>query len=151
MDIPSFHFRWVLKLLTWHKCHCSHPVHIHDSIKLHPLSNELARVTALGQWSPLQSPSCQKWRPYMATRLFSKPVRAQEERNGPPRADQGLSTAKPRSRHVTWAQGWNPPTSPCPTLSAGVEPKSQGHCRKWHHKLKVLWRQYASIVYNQLT
>jgi len=22
------------------------------------------------------------------------------------------------------------PTSPCPTLSAGAEPKSQGHCRK---------------------
>ena len=29
----------------------------------------------------------------MAKRPFSKPVRAQEERNGPPSADQGLSTA----------------------------------------------------------
>ena len=29
----------------------------------------------------------------MARRPFSKPVRAQEERNGPPSADQGLSTA----------------------------------------------------------
>ena len=49
-------------------------------------------------------------------------------------------TAKPRSSHVSWAQGWNPPTSPCPTLSPSTEPKSQGHCWKWHHKLKVVWR-----------
>ena len=39
----------------------------------------------------------------MARRPFSKPVRAHEERNGPPGDDQGLSTAKPRSSHVTWA------------------------------------------------
>ena len=38
----------------------------------------------------------------MARRPFSKPVRAHEERNGPPGDDQGLSTAKPRSSHVTW-------------------------------------------------
>jgi len=37
--------------------------------------------------------------------MFSRLVRAQEERNGPPRAGQGLSTAKPRGSHVTWAQG----------------------------------------------
>ena len=30
------------------------------------------------------------------------------------------------------------PTSPCPALSAGAEPKFQGHCQKWHHKLKVI-------------
>ena len=42
------------------------------------------------------------------------------------------------SSHVIWAQCWNPFTFPCPTLSAGAEPKSQGHCRKWHHKLKVV-------------
>ena len=64
----------------------------------------------------------------MARRLFSKAIHAKEERNSPPSADQGLSTAKPRSSHVTWGQCWNLPTSPCPTLSAGVEPKSQGHC-----------------------
>ena len=77
---------------------------------------------------------------------------AQEGRSGPPSADQGFSTAKPRSSHVTWAQGWNPLTSPCPTLSAGihVETKSQGLCRKWHHKLKVVWCIYASIAYNRL-
>ena len=41
----------------------------------------------------------------MARRPFSKPVRAHEETNGPPGDDQGLSTAKPRNSHVTWAQG----------------------------------------------
>ena len=40
--------------------------------------------------------------------------------------------------------------TPCPTLSAGVEHKSQGHCRKWPHKLKVVWCLYVSIAYNQL-
>ena len=33
----------------------------------------------------------------MARRPFYKPVHAKEERNGPPSATQGLSTAKPRS------------------------------------------------------
>jgi len=28
--------------------------------------------------------------------------------------------------------------------------KSQGHCWKWHHKLKVVWCIYASITYNPL-
>jgi len=37
----------------------------------------------------------------MARRPFSKSVHAKEERNGPPSADQGLSTAKPRNSHVT--------------------------------------------------
>jgi len=31
----------------------------------------------------------------------------------------------------------NPPTSHYPALSIGTEPKSQGHCQRWHHKLKV--------------
>jgi len=39
----------------------------------------------------------------MARRPFSKTVCAKEKGNGPPSADQGLSTAKPRSSHVTWA------------------------------------------------
>jgi len=36
----------------------------------------------------------------MDTRLFSKPICAKEERNGPPSADQGLFMAKPRSSHA---------------------------------------------------
>jgi len=66
----------------------------------------------------------------MARGPFSKPVHAHEEKNDTPGDDQGLSTAAKPSSHVTWAQGLNPLTSPCPTLSAGAEPKSQGHCQK---------------------
>ena len=36
---------------------------------------------------------------------------------------QGPSTAKPRCNHVS---AENPPNSPCPTLSAGARPKSEG-------------------------
>jgi len=47
--------------------------------------------------SPIQTKlHCLKWRPYMARRLFSKPIHAKEERNGPPSANNRLSTAKPR-------------------------------------------------------
>ena len=48
-----------------------------------------------------------------------------------------------------WSRPWYT-FSPCPTLSAGTEPKPHRHCRKWHHKLKVVWRIYASIVCNRL-
>ena len=82
---------------------------------------------------------CQKWRPHKARRLFSKLIHAKEERNGPPSANQGLSTAKPRSSQAVCTLRVHPPTSPCPTLPAGAEPKSQGHCHKWHHKLKICW------------
>ena len=152
LNAPFFHFRWVLKLLTWHKCHCSHPVYIRDSNHTHCLTSlQLSRLLANGRpYRARKWPHRQKWRPYMARRPFSKPVRAHEERNGPPGDDQGLSTAKPGGTHVTLAQGWNPPTSPCPALSAGAERKFQGNCRKWRHKLKVVWRQYASIAYNRL-
>jgi len=68
------------------------PFCTHSRLKPHPLSNKLAIVTALGQWLPLQrarkEPHCQKWRPYMVRRPFSKPICAHEERNGPPRDDQ---------------------------------------------------------------
>jgi len=36
----------------------------------------------------------------MNTRLFSKPICAKEERNGPPSANQGLSMTKLRSSHA---------------------------------------------------
>ena len=41
---------------------------------------------------------------YMATRPFSKLICGKEERNGPPSANQRLSTAKPKGSHATWAQ-----------------------------------------------
>ena len=61
-----FHFRWVLKLLTSHKCHCSHPVEIHA----HPLSTI---VMALSQWSLLQRATVHLTdnRAYQSTQYFN--------------------------------------------------------------------------------
>ena len=42
-----------------------------------------------------------------------------------------------------------PLSSLSPSLSAGAEPKSQGHCQKWHHKLKGIC-MYVSIAIKQL-
>ena len=46
---------------------------------------------------------------------------------------------------------WNPLTSPCATLSADTEHKSQGHCWISHHKWKVVWPLYMSIAIKGLT
>ena len=51
---------------------------------------------------------------------------------------------RPRSSQVTLAEHWNPATFSCPPLSAGTEPKSQGHCQKWHHKL--CWLSLKSLA-----
>ena len=61
----------------------------------------------------------------MATRLLSKPIHAKKERNGLPNANQGLSIAIPRHSHAVCTLWVHLPTSPCPTISAGTEPKSQ--------------------------
>jgi len=54
--VPYLHFRLVLKLLTLHKCHCSHPVHIHDSNHAHCLMSLQNIVMVLpGQWSLLHT------------------------------------------------------------------------------------------------
>ena len=63
----------------------------------------------------------------MARRLFSKPVCAQEERSGPPSADQGLSTAKPRSSHAKLpgprVETHPPPPVPPFLLAQNLSPK----------------------------
>ena len=49
----------------------------------------------------------------MAKRLFSKPIRVKEERNGPPSANHArASTTKPRSSHTIWAQLLKPAQLP---------------------------------------
>ena len=40
--------------------------------------------------------------------------------------------------HLPLSRPSSAPTSPCPDLSAHAEPKSQGHCRMWHHKAESL-------------
>ena len=44
-----------------------------------PTFNKLSIVT-VGQWSPIHMLHCQKWKPYMARMLFSKPICAKEEK-----------------------------------------------------------------------
>ena len=90
-------------------------------------------------------------RPYVTRRPFSKPIHAKEERNGAPSTNPVLFTAKPRSSHAVCTLQVHPSTSSCPALIAGAEPKSQGHCQKWYHKLKICdIKLYASIVFNWL-
>jgi len=66
----------------------------------------------------------------MSRRLFSKPIRAKEERNGPAQCQPRASTAKPRSSHTLCTLQAHPSTFPCPALSAEAEPISKGHCQK---------------------
>ena len=102
---------------------------------------------ARNQWPPAQTKKrlhCLKWRPRKARRLVYKPSYAKKERNGPPSANQRLSTAKPRSIHAVSTLWVHPPTSPCSTLSARTERKSKGHYWKWHHKLKIWQFQLKS-------
>ena len=116
-----------LQLLTLHKCHCSHPVQICDSLAnyTHFLtrfqqSPFLANGPLYGVRKELHY---QKWRPYMyiARQLFSKLICAKEEWNGSPSTGWGFPTAKPRRSRAVCYLRVHPPTSPCPALSAGTE------------------------------
>ena len=128
----KFHFTWVeassfTQVPLQHCC-------VELRLKPHPLSSKLSIVTVLASTDHKKSrnggPTCQE--------DFSKPIRTKEERNGPPSANQGLSTTKPRNSHSIWSQCWYLSILPCPTLSAATQPKSQGYCQKWHHKLKFV-------------
>ena len=54
LNVPYFHFMWVFEASNFTQVPLQ-PSCAHSWLKQHPLSNELAIVTALGQWSPLQS------------------------------------------------------------------------------------------------
>ena len=80
------HFMWVLKLLTSHKYHCNHPVQIQGSNHTHFLTSfgytvAQSRLLANGHiYRPRKELHCQKWRPYMSRKLFSKTIRAKRRR-----------------------------------------------------------------------
>jgi len=59
-------------------------------------------------------------------------------------SNQGVSKAEPWDGHAVCTLQVHPPTSPCPALSAEAEPISRGHCRKWHHKMKVSCQIYPA-------
>ena len=69
--------------------------------------------------------------------LVSNSIYAKKDRNGPLSANQVDSKDKPRCGHDVCTLQVNPPTSPCPALSANAEPKSQYIARSDIMKLKV--------------
>ena len=77
--------------------------------------------------------------------LVSNSIYAKKDRNGLPSANQVISKDKPRCGHAVWTLRVQPPTSPSPALSAHAEPKSQGHCRKWHHQAESLTTDISTI------
>jgi len=88
---------------------------------------------------------CWKWRPYKVRSLVSNSMYAKKDRNGPPSANQVASKHQPRHGHAVSTLRVHPPTSPCPALSAHAEPKSQGHCRMWHHEAESLMMDKSAI------
>ena len=87
-----------------------------------------------------------KWRPYKVRSLVSNSIYAKKDRNGPPSANQVASKDEPRRGHAVCTLWVHPPTSPSLALSAHTEPKSQGHCRKWHHEAESLMTDISAIA-----
>jgi len=94
---------------------------------------------------------CWKLRPYKVRSLVSNSICAKKDRNYPPSASQAISRDKPRDSHAVCTLRVHPPTSPCPVLSAHTEPKSQGHCWKWHHEAESLMMDISTMVPKELT
>ena len=86
-----------------------------------------------------------KWRPYKVRSLVSNSIYAKKDRNGPPSANQVASKDDPRHSHAVCTFRVHPPTSPSPALSAHAEPKSQGHCWKWHHEAESLMTDISAM------
>ena len=86
-----------------------------------------------------------KWRPYKVRSLVSNSIYAKMDRNGTPSANQVTSKDEPRCGHAVCTLRVHPPTSPCPSLSAHAETKSQGHCRKWHHEAESLMTDISAM------
>ena len=59
---------------------------------------------------------------YKARLLLSNSIYAKLDGNGPPSANQDLSTTESRHGHAVCTLRVHPPTSPCPALSAVAEP-----------------------------
>ena len=92
-----------------------------------------------------------KWSPYKVRSLVSNSIYAKKDGNGPPSANQVASKHEPRRSHAVCTLRVHPPTSPCPALSAHAEPKSQGHCRKWHHEAESLMMDISAMGPKELS
>ena len=99
-------------------------------------------------------PTCSSWKngPWIlemealqGESLVSNSIYAKKDRNGPPIATLVSSKDEPRHGHAVCTLWVHPPTSTCPTLSAHAEPKSQGHCSKWHHEVESLMTDISAM------
>ena len=94
----------------------------------HPPMNELAIVMALSR-QPLVQTREKASLPGMGAQQGERTVFSTcwciEERNSPPGTNQGVFKAEPRDSHTVATLRVHPPNSPCPALSAHVEPISK--------------------------
>jgi len=95
-------------------------------LKPHPLSNKLAIVMSLGQWLPLaeQEESFTDWKrgPTWPEDCFPSPLILCI---GSQSWQRCFYEAEPRDGRAACTLWLYPHTSPCPSLSAGAEPKPQ--------------------------
>ena len=145
LNIPYFHFRWVLKLLNSHKCHCSHPVHIHDSNHTHCLRHGSWPIFAPTEWE--NSFTARSGGPARPEDSFLSQFMQRRRETAHPVLTKGFLQLSLEAA-VLPGQGLKPAHLPLSHPIHPAEPKSQRHCQKWHHKLKVVWRIYVSITYN---
>ena len=108
-------------------------------LKPRPPINELAIVMALSQ-QPLTQTAINASPSEMGAvqgkrTVFSTLLCIGGHSSGPLRVNQGVFKVEPRDGHAVCTVRVHPPTSPYPALSAEAEPISEGHCRKWHHKM----------------
>ena len=136
-------------LLTLQKYHCSHPVEIWDSNHTHFLTSFQYSLFLANSchYRPRKELHCQKLEALHYHKTFLSPFvqrRPEIAHLVPTKSFLQLSP------EASWYLGQvlRPAHSPHTTLSACTEPKSQGHCQKWYHKLKVIWCIYGSTFCN---
>jgi len=115
LNVAYFHFMWVLKLLTSHKCHSSHPVQICHSNCTHFLTSF--------QWSPLLANGHHYRLRKSFTARIGGPTWPEDCflsktvfflcKGGEKWPNQELSIDESRNSHTISAQCWPPPPS-CP-------------------------------------
>ena len=124
---------WSFQLLSLHIHAAGQPVQIRDSNHIHCLINH-------GSWlmvTPIEwenNFTSRNGGPTWPKNCFLS-LFVQRRRQ---MAHPVLTKAKPRSSHAIWAPCWNSTQLPLSHPFCWHRTKSQGCCRTWHHKLKVV-------------
>ena len=120
LNLPYHPFYPNFSPQTTHKCPYSHLLYICDPDHTHPLTS-LQQSWLLGSNCSSRLGKklhCQELGSNKARELFSQTICTQEDRNGPPSANQWVFKAEPRDGHAVCSLRVHPPTYPCPALSA---------------------------------